>query len=260
MRFWTFLIVALIGMPPHMALAQDTPDDKGQNRPDIHMTATEWPPYMASDLPNQGFLAHLIVSTFADAGYDLKVDFSAWQRSLATAYDSKKYVGTIIVFPNNNREENCHLSVKVGHSVLGFVQRRDTPIVWDTLMDLTGVRIGSVSGYANTVEFDRLAAEQILDVSAVSTDLLNLRRVAFGRIELAVIDKYNMKYLVASDQRLASYRDKLEFNPKPLAHMDMHLCLTRTDEGKQLRDAFDDAFDPASAQAFTAEALSRYDR
>lgn len=259
MRFCTFIIVALACMPWRPLLAQDKAGGEEDIRPEIHMTATEWPPYMGSKLPDQGFLAHLIVSTFADAGYDLKVDFSAWQRSLATAFDSQKYVGTIIVFPNPSRAQNCHMSVKVGHSVLGFVQRRDTPIIWDTLLDLTGVRIGSVSGYANTVEFDRLAREQILDVSAVSTDLLNLRRVAFGRIELAVIDKYNMKYLVATDPRLASYRDKLEFNAKPLALVGMHLCLTRTDEGRQLRDAFDAAFDPVAAQAFTKNALSQYD-
>ncbi len=257
MRLWILAAATLTSMLCRPAECQEE-TQYGDTPPVIRMTATEWPPYMGKTLKNQGFLTDLLVQTFAEAGYDLKVDFSAWQRSLATAFDSVKYVGTLTVYRTAEREQFCHLSVPYGESVIGFVQRRDTPITWETLSDLTGVRIGSVAGYANTPEFDRLAREQILDVSTVPTDLLNMRRVAFGRIELAVIDKYNMLHLLASDPRLASHKDNLEFNPRPLAVAGMHLCFNRTEEGRHLRDIFDAAFEPDTAQALIAAALAPY--
>lgn len=224
----------------------------------IHMTATDWPPYTADHMKGQGVITQLVKDTFAAAGYDLKVDFSAWQRSLATAIDSQKYIGTLVVYYIKAREKSCHFSRPVGSSILGFVQRKDTPIVWDTLTDLTGVRIGTVSGYANTEEFNRLGNEQILDVSAVTTDTLNLRRVAFGRIDLALVDKYNMLHLLNTDPVIAPYRHNLEFNSRPLAEVDMFICFRKDAEGAELRDAFNAAFDKKKAAEILAAIPNRY--
>ncbi|MEX0299249.1 MAG: substrate-binding periplasmic protein [Kordiimonas sp.] len=224
----------------------------------IKLTSTEWPPYTGENLPKQGFMTEIIRNTLTEAGYGLQVDFSAWQRSLATAYAQRNYHGTLMVYRSKDKEDNCHLTKAVAKSHLGFVQRKDTPVIWSKLEDLTGVRIGSVAGYFNSIEFDRLATEQILDVSAVFNDTLNMRRVAFGRIELAVIDKSTMHYLIKTEPSLKDYRHILEFNSTPLATHALHVCFNKTDEGRVLRDAFDKVFNPEQAKAIIENALKEY--
>lgn len=222
----------------------------------VKLTSTEWPPYTGKDLPDQGFMTKLARETLTKAGYEVQIDFSAWQRSLATAYLQNSYQGTLLVYPSKEKQGNCHLTQAIGSSILGFVQRKDTPILWATLQDLTGVRIGSVAGYHNSIEFDRLAEAQLLDVSAVYNDTLNMRRVAFGRVELAVIDKVTMQYLLKTEQSLKDYRHILEFNPKPLTTHKLHVCFNKTDVGRTLRDAFDQAFDPEKAKRIIDKALN----
>lgn len=243
------IILALLTLTAAVANAADV-----EKR--VKLTSTEWPPYTGANLPGQGFLTSIARQTFSKAGYELQVDFSAWQRSLATAFQQSDYQGTLLVYYSRGKEASCHLTKEIGTSLIGFVQRKDTPVAWSVLKDLTGVRIGSVAGYFNTAEFDQLAETQVLDVSTVHNDLLNLRRVAFGRVELAVIDKLTMQYLLQTDPSLKSYRSLLEFNPRPLTTHSLHLCFNKTDEGRVLRDAYDKAFDPQQAATIAAEALS----
>lgn len=227
-----------------------------QPGPLVRMTATEWPPYVGPNLPENGASIAAIRDTFERAGIRFEPEFAAWQRSLTTALENTNFNATGPVYYAKAREKICHFSAAIGQSTLGFVQRKDTPIVWKTLEDLTGVSIGAVSGYVNSPEFDRLAAEQILDVSTVYNDALNLRRVAFGRIDLAVIDGDVMRYLMANEPRLRAYRGLLEMNPRPLNLHDMFICFQKTPEGAALRDMFNAHFDRERADAITAQKVT----
>ncbi|WP_262690831.1 substrate-binding periplasmic protein [Kordiimonas aestuarii] len=144
----------------------------------VMLTAAEWPPYSSAEMPGQGIFIEVARRTLARAGYKLNVNFSVWQRSLVTAMEGAHYIGTLPVYKNDERESICAFSKLVTRSPVGFVQRRGDPVTWVKSMDLVGLRIGAVSGYLNAVEFDRLAKEQVLDVSYVHTDHLNVRRAA----------------------------------------------------------------------------------
>lgn len=226
----------------------------------IKMTATEWPPFTGEDLPGQGISSIIVRETFAEMGYDLEIDFSPWQRSLASALTDQDYVGTVIIYNRPRRAETCHLSRPVGISEVGFVQHRNNPIVWKELQDLAGLSIGVVMGYVNTDEFDALADQQKLDVSAVYNDVLNLRRVAYERVDLAVIDRHAMKYFLDVEPDLKRFRNKLEFNPRLLVTHELAVCFKKNKRGRKLRDAFNVAFDPVRAQALTVKGLSAFSK
>ncbi|WP_286828336.1 MULTISPECIES: substrate-binding periplasmic protein [Kordiimonas] len=232
------LSLALLMGTSTPALTRDVP------LPDaVRMTATDWPPFAGKDLPDQGASIALIRDVFARAGLPLEVKFAAWQRSLTTALADEGFVATGPVYYSKDREDICHFSAPIGQSKVGFVQRKDTPIRWEQLEDLTGVRIGAVSGYVNEAEFDKMAHDQTLDVSTVHNDALNLRRLAFGRIDLAVIDEANMRYLLSSDKKLEPYRELLEMNSRYLITNDHLICFKKSDTGEKLRDLFNAHYD-----------------
>jgi len=119
------------------------------------------------------------------------------------------------------------------------------------------VRIGTVLGYLNTKEFDKLVEDKVLDASTVYTDRLNLRRVAYGRIDLAVIDRLTLQHLLTQDEQLKPYRNLLEFNPRLLAEQNLHICFAKNERGRLLKTVFDQAFDMKKAEQIIQEAIER---
>ncbi|PCI62880.1 MAG: ABC transporter [Kordiimonadales bacterium] len=223
----------------------------------VRLTATEWPPYLSANLSDQGISAAIVKATFASAGYSLEVEFAAWKRSFLAGISGTAYDGIILIYYSKAREKDCLFSRPVGKSSLGFVQRRDTPIIWNKLEDLKGVRIGTVLGYLNTKEFDKLVEDKVLDASTVYTDRLNLRRVAYGRIDLAVIDRLTLQHLLTQDEQLKPYRNLLEFNPRLLAEQNLHICFAKNERGRLLKTVFDQAFDMKKAEQIIQEAIER---
>ncbi|WP_339860703.1 hypothetical protein [Paremcibacter congregatus] len=97
------------------------------------------------------------------------------------------------------------------HAHLAY--HRYDPVEWDKLTDLKGVPSGTLRGYLNSVEFDRLAAENILTVRPVATDNINLLKLAAHRLRLAVVDLYDLHYLLETDPDLVEERKKDKKGP-----------------------------------------------
>lgn len=190
----------------------------------VKLTSLEWPPYAGEKLPSQGAVVEAARQAFASQGYRLDVDFFPWQRAVALAKDGS-HDG---YFPEYFMQtDEWLLSESIGTGPLGLVESKAKPITWQTLADLKPLKIGVVSGYVNTVDFDAMVEKKELSVDAANDDATNLRKLVGGRLDAAVIDSYVLNYMLGTDPKLADAKGVLQMNAKLLEEKTLHIAFAK---------------------------------
>jgi polar amino acid transport system substrate-binding protein len=204
----------------------------------LTLATLDWQPYAGSTLQDRGASVAVATAAFKAMGYDLKVEFYPWERTVAKAKTDPAIAGYFPEYYSDDGAQAFTFSDPMGEGPLGFAESKDDPVKWTQLSDLKGVPIGVVEGYVNTAEFDSMVAQKALKADAVEDDKSNLAKLINKRIRLAVIDKYVMAYLLQTDPALASGRNKLQFNSKILESKKLYVCFKKGPEGKKMADVF----------------------
>lgn len=205
----------------------------------VHLTSLDWPPYSGSSLQDGGSISVLVAQAFQARGIRATIEYYPWSRTIVQVRDAHTHhMGFFPAYYSAEREADYYMSDPIGESPIGLIERKDAPIVWNSVNDLGGKRIGVVQDYVNTAEFDALVNSGGLTVEAVVSDTLNIRKMIGRRIDTAVIDEHVFAYLLKTDPDLAAGRDLLQFNAKPLESKTLYLYFRRTPEGLALRDEF----------------------
>lgn len=165
----------------------------------VRLVSLDWPPYIGSEIrdgspmvPNNGYVAEIVIEAFKRVGYSTTVAFRPWERAVAEATQGI-YDGLFPEYYGEERKTDFIYSDPFPGGPVGLMKRKDSPISFKTLQDLKGYRIGVVSGYINTAEFDAAA---FLTKDEAVDDETNLRKLIFKRIDLIFIDRYVGEYLV----------------------------------------------------------------
>lgn len=206
----------------------------------VRLTSNEWIPYAGPGLPDGGMATKIIREAFAAAGYALSVDFLPWRRALMLGLSgSQGHDGVFAVYAERARSE-CVSSAAIGTSPVGFAERRSNPVPWTSPADLAGRRIGVMTDYFNSTEFDALVAAGVLKVEAVEREILNLRKVAQGRLDVAVVDAHVFAHLVSN---LPDLKGDLQMNARLLEEKPYFVCFRPSGgpRATELRDAFNAA-------------------
>lgn len=219
----------------------------------IYLTSLEWPPYVSEQLPDQGATALVARRAFAAMGYEVRISYFPWARTIMMTKETQKYIGYFPEYYSTAIEKEFIFSEPIGESPLGFAERTDQPISWKTLDDLKNILIGTVRGYVNTEEFDHKAANGELTVDPVTNDLINLRKVAIGRVALAVIDQHVMTYLLKTNAELSAYTNRLQFNARLLGQKKLYICFRRDPEGERIAAIFNEGVKKIDAAALIKE-------
>lgn len=191
----------------------------------IKLTSLEWPPYSGASLENQGASVAVAKEALKAMGHSVTVEFFPWQRAVNMGLKNPAYEG---YFPEYYADGlDCTFSEKMGDSPLGFAEQASKPITWNSLEDLAAYNIGTVRGYVNTAAFDQKVAQGDLKVDPASDDITNLRKIAAGRLALAVIDQNVLNYLLATDNSIAAQKDKISFNSNLLENKGLHICFKK---------------------------------
>jgi|TARA_R110001583_G_scaffold9281_3_gene44201 polar amino acid transport system substrate-binding protein len=210
----------------------------------IKLATLEWPPYTGAKLPEGGQSTIEVKKLFAGAGFDLDYVVLPWNRAIDTGTTDPAFAGYYPEYYDASRDAeknasgNCLFSNSFGKSPVGFIQNVATPITWSSHEDLEKYTIGVVSGYVNETTFDAMVAAGKIKVDAVVSDVQNIKKVAAGRVNAAVIDKNVLTYSLSSDPALKNIADKISFNEKLLADNDLYVCFQNNDKGKAMRAAF----------------------
>ncbi len=160
----------------------------------VNLATVHYPPFYSDELPEGGPLTALIRAAFAHEGYGVNVEQLPWARAYKWASEGR-YDGLFSAWYRPEREELFVFSAPLPANEVVFFKRKGEDIRFKSLADLLPYRIGVVRGYANPPEFDSLS----LKLQKVTSDEQNLRKLAQSHIDLALIDRYVARFLMASN-------------------------------------------------------------
>lgn len=199
----------------------------------LHLATLDWPPYTGSALPAQGASSAVLRAALLGVDAELQLSFMPWARALADGGPGGPLHGYFPAYRSAERDLQSLRSERIGASRVGFAHRRGERPTWRSLDDLTGMPIGVVRGFVNTEDFDRRMRDGRLRTDPATSDEVNLRKLAAGRIALAVIDEAVFHALLAPGGPLAGQAALLQFdNAQLLEEKSLHVYLQRNADGQ----------------------------
>jgi polar amino acid transport system substrate-binding protein len=207
----------------------------------LTITTLEWPPYTSEVLPKGGATTEVVRQAFSAVGTEIDVAILPWKRAISFAKDD---ASAVAYFPGYHcrHVDGFVASDPIGNGPLGFAQNVNAPVTWTDVDDVgeQKLKVGTVLGYANTDEFDEKAGTGWIRAIPAPDDVTNLRKLARQRIDVAVIDKLVLSYLLATEESLDGLDGTLVFNERPLEDKTLFLCFNDDEVGRALRDKFNE--------------------
>ncbi len=207
----------------------------------MRLASLEWLPYVGPRLAHEGWSAFVADSAARQFGYRARIDYFPWTRAMQLGMKDPQYAGYFPAYYTEERARQCYFSAAIGSSTVGFAYLKSAPLQWQSLQDLTRYTIAVVAGYSNGPAFDAWARAGKLHVDASPNDMLNLRKLLARRVDVVVIDKLVLRYLLLSEPSLLKKRDQIAFHERPLAELSLHICFQKTPAGLALQQAFNAA-------------------
>lgn len=226
----------------------------------MRLASLDWLPYVGAGLEGEGWSASVTDAAARQFGYRAKIEYFPWTRAMQLGTRDARYAGYFPAYYTEERARTCHFSAPIGTSTVGLVYLKSAPLSWSTMEDLAALKIGVVAGFSNGQAFDAMAGKGKLRLDASPNDMLNLRKLLARRVDAVVIDKLVLRYLLATEPRLAQERSQFAFHDKPLAELSLHVCFQRTPAGQELRKAFDHAMQALPLRKLEAEYFQRIDK
>ncbi|WP_169732807.1 substrate-binding periplasmic protein [Azospirillum halopraeferens] len=221
----------------------------------VRLTSLDWPPFSGDALKDKGAAVAVVRAAFAAVGHEVSVSFYPWNRAVTLAREDSGIRGYFPEYAGAEVERDFILSVPLGTSPLGFAERVDAPVTWTGLDDLANARIGVVDGYVNTEDLDARIADGRLTADRANSDATNLKKLAAGRIDLAVIDRAVMTDLLRTNPDLKALAAGLRFNARPLEDKTLHIAFRKGAEGEALARLFAEGLSKIDAAAILSTAL-----
>lgn len=221
----------------------------------VRLTSLEWPPYSGDSLPEKGASIAVAKAAFAAMGYELEVKFFPWSRAVAMAKSAPGYVGYLPEYYSVDVGKEFLFSDPIGSGPLGLAEPVAAPVSWSSVPDLSKYRVGVVQDYVNTDEFDKLVAAKKIKADTATDDKTNLLKLAGGRLDVAVIDRNVMNYLLAKTPELAAAKAKVKFNGKLLEDKKLYVCFRKTPEGTAMAKVFNDGLKKINVDAIVKKYL-----
>ncbi|WP_181259327.1 substrate-binding periplasmic protein [Pseudoduganella armeniaca] len=207
----------------------------------IRVAGEAWPPYLTPALPEDGLTGAMMRAVLGRLGYNATVDYYPWRRAVEIGLHDPRYAGFLPVLRTPEREKLCHFSTPLARTsyVLAFL--RDRPVRAGSLADLRELRVGTVSGYSYSEQFDAMAGQGTIEVEEAVNDETNLRKLLARRFPVTIIDRQVLRYLLATQRFTPADRERIATSDGLFRDRTMHLCFRRTAVGQVQQQAFDNA-------------------
>lgn len=222
----------------------------------VRLATLDWPPYNSADLPGGGLNTALVRQALANAGYRLEVVTMPWPRAMAAGRLDPQLDGYFPVYLSPQVRKQCYLSMSAGDSPLVLAKRKNLLPEPRTLDELSHYVVGVVNGYNNTEDFDLRVRQGTQPIDRADSDSANLLKLAGGRVDLIIIDRNVMQWLLPHTPKLQPYAASLVAQEPPIMHQGLYLCFKRTLHGQKLADGFDRGIRQINVPAFSRDYLS----
>lgn len=234
---------------PVAATATTVVDD----RHTVTIATLDWLPYVGESLQEYGFTAAIVRAAFERSGYKVVFSFMPWARGLQET-EAGKYDAIFPAYYSEDRVEKYIYTKPFSNGPLVFYKKKGASIQYTTLEGLKPYRIGVVRGFVNTAEFD---AADYLQKEEVDTDEQNLRKLALGRLDLVVVDKFVAQTILSTT--FTEGKNALEPVEPPLDLKPLYLMLSRQiPDGQALADAFDKGLEEIVKDGTFDKILARF--
>lgn len=199
---------------------------------DVQLATLDWQPYVGQDLPNKGYVYQLVEQIFAEQGLTVNIQFLPFARIISLAA-SGQIDGYFPEYMNEDNAKTFFYSNPYPGGDVGFIKLAESQMNVKTEKNMTNftsfsnLQIGVVRGYINTAAFDSAG---YLAKQETGSDLLNLKKLLFGRIDLAFIDPNVASYLIATSVEPAFEQAKgstYQFIDPGLEYKELFTCFPR---------------------------------
>jgi len=182
----------------------------------INIATGEYPPWTSESLPHGGYINHIVTSAFALSNIKVKFHYMPWKRALEATRVGQFHASSFWGNNEERRKNYYHSNVINNANFVFFYRKQGNKFTWERLQDLAPYIIGATRGYTYTEEFWDLANTNKLRVSLANNDILNLKKLIEGKIDLFPISKLTGHYLL-NRHFSTNEAATLSVNPKPLA-------------------------------------------
>lgn len=181
-----------------------------------------------------GVYPAIVRRAFAKAGLPVRLVVRPFRRVLLELQQGTMAGGSVVQTPQ--RADVALFSAPYFNEQVGVYTRSGSGFAFGSLEDLHGKTVGVIRGWAYGAAFDQARAAGEFAVEEVDSDTMNLRKLALGRIDVALVTTVSGELL----------RGQPEFSgialaPRPLATVLIRLALNKNADRPDLLRRFDAA-------------------
>ena len=185
-----------------------------------------FPPYFSQQLPQQGWLADIVVSALATQKITVDIEYTTWARAVRLL-KRKKRTAVLGAYFSTEREKEFLYSRPLAHAFTGLFKRENTKINYDgSIASLQPYSISTGSDYVISDEFESL---HNLAVTQSKDFYSSLRVLQLGRVDLVAGTKEVGEYWLNTHSELQNGQAIVYLQPH-LAYHHLYLVFSKLSE------------------------------
>ena len=181
----------------------------------ITIATGEYPPWTSENMPNGGFINHIVSSAFKVSNINVEFHYMPWKRALEATKVGQFNASSFWAIDKDRQDHFFHSDVIQSDAFVFFHRKSLTSLKWNRLQELKDYRIGATLGYTYNEEFWNLSENNQLRISVMNDDVTNLKRLMAGEIDLFPLSQVTGQYLL-QQSFTKQEANNLTFNAQPI--------------------------------------------
>ncbi|WP_163834044.1 substrate-binding periplasmic protein [Spartinivicinus ruber] len=193
----------------------------------VSLAVADWPPYYYKGRPEDGVHSHIINQLFHQAGLEVEyIWYDDWKAALNTT-KAGRHDATPSWRCNVERAKYFNFTLPIFGDPYVFFHLADSQFSWADYSQLKAWEpIGVTASYDYGNEFHQAVAKDRIYLHQVRNDVLMLRLLLRGRIQLALLTRDNGLLLIKRTLTTLQ-QQKITYHPKPVTYAISHILFSR---------------------------------
>lgn len=194
------------------------------NEPTLTFATNYWAPYAAEELPGYGLSSAIISEACKRTGLKIEFEFVPWVRAMEMT-KSGKYDAFFNAYHSEYRARTYAASEPYFQTQLVLCTLKESDIQYDgSTKSLYPYKLGVVRGYVNTAAIDN---DESIKKDAADNDVLNLKKLLRGRVDLIAIDKYQALHLIKNNPTIEADMHDIKFLSPDLGKKSLYVMFSK---------------------------------
>ena len=191
------------------------------------------PPFMyAKGDKAAGLYPVMLEGIFAKMGVPAEVSAYPWKRTLAMGEKGEAGIGGI--YKNEERVKIYDYSAPIYSEKLVLYVDKDKSFPFSGIPDLKGKKVGTILGWSYGEAFDNARKGNLVTVDEVTSDSVNFKKLASGRVDCVIAIELAGKKVIAEE----NLGDKIVPLPTPVAINETFLVFAKVANKGELLGQF----------------------